>query len=59
MFDKYKQLEKKGDGRMYTAGLGLAFCKMAIEAHGGSIGVEDAEPSGSRFVFTVPVSRKR
>lgn len=32
-------------------GLGLAFCKMAIEAHGGQILVEDNQPSGS--IFTV------
>ncbi|MDZ7965070.1 MAG: hypothetical protein RM368_08850 [Nostoc sp. DedSLP03] len=32
-------------------GLGLAFCKMAIEAHSGSITVEDNYPNGS--IFTV------
>ncbi|OLP19642.1 hybrid sensor histidine kinase/response regulator [Leptolyngbya sp. 'hensonii'] len=31
-------------------GLGLAFCKMAIEAHGGSIFVEDNQPRGSVFI---------
>jgi two-component system, sensor histidine kinase and response regulator len=35
-------------------GLGLAFCKMAIEAHGGSIDVDDNYPSGSIFTLKVP-----
>jgi two-component system, sensor histidine kinase and response regulator len=30
-------------------GLGLAFCKMAIEAHGGTITIEDNYPKGSIF----------
>lgn len=35
-------------------GLGLSFCKMAIEAHGGSIDVEDNYPSGTIFTLKVP-----
>jgi signal transduction histidine kinase len=35
-------------------GIGLAFCRQAVEAHGGKICVEDAQPRGSRFVVTVP-----
>jgi two-component system sensor histidine kinase/response regulator len=34
-------------------GLGLAFCKLAIEAHGGRIWVEDAEP-GAAFCLMLP-----
>ena len=38
-------------------GLGLAFCKLAVEAHGGSIHVESEVGSGSCFSFTVPAAR--
>lgn len=39
-------------------GLGLAICKGIIEAHDGTIGVENAENGGSRFWFTIPKNRK-
>lgn len=42
-----------------SSGLGLAICKAVVEAHGGSIAVEDAEGSGARFSFTVPVHHAR
>lgn len=42
------------DAKFHSAGLGLAFCKLAIEAHGGSIGIDAATPKGSIFWFELP-----
>jgi len=54
IFDKYMQVKKINDGRIYSTGLGLTFCKMAVEAHGGSILVESDGQHGTRFTFTLP-----
>lgn len=35
-------------------GLGLAFCKMVIKAHGGKISIESNQPKGSIFVINLP-----
>ncbi|MBT8350013.1 MAG: response regulator [Deltaproteobacteria bacterium] len=56
IFDKFEQinLKQKGVGSG-TSGLGLAFCKLAIEAHGGEIWVESTrENQGCAFRFTIP-----
>lgn len=49
IFDKFKTIEAKKEGVSQT-GLGLAFCKMSVEAHNGRIFVTDNQPRGARFV---------
>jgi signal transduction histidine kinase len=41
--------------KRYGAGPGLAYSKLAVEAHGGKIGVESRPGYGSMFWFTVPL----
>jgi len=40
--------------RIYDTGLGLTFCKMAVEAHGGTMRVESEPGRGSTFSFSLP-----
>lgn len=51
IFEKFGQLNP---GTKHTWGLGLSFCRMAVEAHGGIIGVEARQGGGSVFWFTLP-----
>jgi len=44
--------------RPSSTGLGLTFCKMAIESHKGEIGVESFPGKGSTFWFTLPLASK-
>lgn len=53
IFDKFARVERKG--RSKGLGLGLAFCRLAIEAHGGEIWVESEPDQGSTFFFTLLV----
>ena len=58
IFDRYVQLEKKADGRIYATGMGLTFCRMAVKAHRGKIGVKSEVRDGSRFWFVLPIEIK-
>jgi len=55
IFDKFFQVHDKKVTKNIGEGLGLAFCKMAVEAHGGNIWVESKVGEGSTFYFTMPV----
>ncbi|RYG66552.1 hypothetical protein EON80_15195 [bacterium] len=55
IFDKFGQVESREAGRKMSSGLGLTFCKLAVEAHGGVIWVESEVGQGSTFYFTIPL----
>lgn len=52
VFEKFRRINT--DTYSKGLGLGLAFCRLAVEAHGGQIWVDDAPIKGARFNFTIP-----
>lgn len=55
IFDKFSQIEAKKSGVMRSTGLGLTFCKMAVEAHKGEISAISEIGKGTSFTFTLPL----
>lgn len=53
IFERFMQASGAPAADRSNRGLGLAFCKLAVEAHGGTIQVEDANP-GAMFSVTLP-----
>lgn len=54
IFEKFARVQR-GKGRPKGLGLGLAFCRLAIVAHGGRIWVDSELGKGSCFYFTLPI----
>lgn len=54
LFEKFQQVSSV-QGRSTGTGLGLPFCKLAVEAHHGRIWVESEVGQGSTFVMALPV----
>jgi two-component system, sensor histidine kinase and response regulator len=54
IFDRYTQASRRKDDYSGDSGLGLTFCKLAVEAHGGKIGVESKINRGSAFTVFLP-----
>ncbi len=52
IFSKFTRLQREAAPK--GLGLGLAFCKLAVEAHGGRIWVESTPGQGAVFSFTLP-----
>ena len=55
VFEKFERIDH-GDPNSKGLGLGLAFCRLAVEAHGGKIWVEDSPEGGASFRLTLPIS---
>jgi len=54
IFGRYFQVERRRASARANRGLGLYFCKLAVEAHGGTIHVEERGDLGAVFVARLP-----
>ncbi len=58
IFEKYSQSSLRHQKKRYSSGLGLYFCKKAIEAHDGKIGVDAGRSEGASFFFELEICRE-
>lgn len=57
IFNKFQRLDQGGGSK--GLGLGLAFCRLAVEAHDGRIWVDETPGGGASFFFTLPLAASR
>ena len=55
IFRKFGQVDMPRSPRTRSSGIGLTFCKLVVERHGGRIWVKSAEGEGSSFYIELPV----
>ena len=58
IFDKFTQIIENKQVNYHSSGLGLTFCKMAVNAHQGQIGVISETETGVEFWFTLPCLKR-
>jgi signal transduction histidine kinase len=56
IFEKFQRLESRKSVAGANRGLGLTFCRLAVEAHGGTIWVDDAPAGGALFRALLPAT---
>jgi signal transduction histidine kinase len=55
IFDRFYRVDRSRNSSTGGSGLGLAIVRALVEAHGGTIRVEDAQKGGALFSFTLPI----
>jgi len=56
VFDKFVQVEARRAGSTVGSGLGLSFCRLAVEVQGGHIWLESEINRGTTITFTLPMT---
>jgi len=56
LFGSFEQHDPKESGGVGSTGLGLTFCKLAVEAHGGEIFINSKVGVGTTFSFELPAA---
>jgi signal transduction histidine kinase len=59
IFEKFVQISGSAVRGHRGSGLGLTFCQLSIEAHGGKIWVESGAEGGAAFFFTLPLAAQQ
>lgn len=54
LFDRYGQVECREHGAVHSTGPGLPFCRLALAAHRGTVGVQANPEGGNTFWFELP-----
>ena len=54
IFRKFERVKTPNIPRVRSSGLGLSFCRLVVEGHGGRIWVQSAEGRGSAFHIRLP-----
>lgn len=54
VFGKYYRVESEQNLSHRGSGLGLYFCRLAVEAQGGKIGIDSRGGKGTRVFFWIP-----
>jgi signal transduction histidine kinase len=56
VFEKFGRFNRQPNARQNSTGLGLTFCRLVVEAHGGTIGVSSEVGRGTTFRVALPTS---
>lgn len=56
IFNRFEQVKDKKSGKTRSTGIGLTYCKLAVEAHSGEISVHSDAGEGATFWFTLPIA---
>ena len=56
IFRKFERVRAANAPRVRSSGLGLTFCRLAVESHGGRIWVKSTEGEGSTFYVQLPLT---